>query len=86
MPHQKEKRKFTRKSLSYPAKIDCGDGQPLRECRFRDISVTGARLLIGKDEMLPKRFKLLLSTYGKPFRNCRVAWRSQTETGVQFER
>jgi len=85
MSKYKEKRKQPRRPLSYPAKLDFGDGLPPRDCRFRDISVNGARLLIGEKVPIPDRFTLLLSTFGKPYRRCRVAWRSDTETGVRFE-
>jgi hypothetical protein len=80
----KDKRQHPRKTLWYPAKIDCGDGSTMRDCQFRDISPNGARLLIGKGERLPDRFTLMLSAIGKSYRRCRIAWRSETETGVEF--
>jgi len=83
MATQKEKRQYPRKILWYPAKIELGDGS-IKECQFRDISVTGARLQIGKSETLPERFTLLLAAIGKPHRRCRIAWRTDTEAGVEF--
>jgi hypothetical protein len=79
-----DKRRSARKTVWYPAKIDCGDGAEPRHCEFRDISVNGARLLIGKREKLPPQFTLLLSRNGRPYRRCRVAWQSESETGVEF--
>jgi len=43
-----EKRSSRRKSLKYPARIDAGDGSPLRDCVLSDVSETGASLRANK--------------------------------------
>jgi PilZ domain len=77
MSTQKDKRQHPRKALWYPAKIEFGDGS-IKDCQLRDISMSGARLQIGKGEALPERFILVLATIGKPHRRCRIAWRVRT--------
>ena len=84
MSGQKDKREYPRRALWYPAKIDFGDGSEIRDCQLRDVSVKGARLMIGKLENLPEKFTLLLSNSGNPHRRCRVAWRAESEAGVEF--
>jgi len=81
---RREMRQSPRKPLWYPAKIDCGDGSPVRDCQLRDISVTGARIKIGKLNDLPSEFILLLAAIGRPHRRCHVVWQTATEAGVQF--
>jgi hypothetical protein len=68
--------------------LDMGDGSASMACEILDISEGGARLrpLMCAPNMLPDRFVLLLSTCGKVRRDCRVAWRSKVDLGVQFPR
>ena len=52
------------------------DGTWRRPCTMEDVSETGARLTFdGSIEGLPlKEFFLLLSTVGKAYRRCQLAW------------
>jgi len=84
MSSQKDKRKFPRRDLWYPAKIDLGGGLAPRDCQLRDVSVTGARIKLEKLNDLPQEFVLLLADIGRPHRHCRVVWRNATEAGVKF--
>jgi len=84
MSGQKEKRKFPRRPLWYPAKIDFGDGSAVRDCQLRDISVIGARIKIENLNALPSEFVLLLANIGNPSRRCHLVWQTATEAGVQF--
>lgn len=84
MSRSTEKRKYPRRALWYPAEIDFGDGSEARDCQLRDISVSGARLKVETIQDLPDKFTLLLAKIGKPRRRCRVAWRTETEAGVEF--
>jgi hypothetical protein len=57
------------------------DKEPI-ECVVRDISQTGARLILGSIPDLPETFSLLLSK--DVTRNCRVIWRKDKQIGVSF--
>jgi hypothetical protein len=53
---------------------------------MEDVSETGARLSVdGSIEGLPlKEFFLLLSTMGKAYRRCQLAWVNGNQVGVFF--
>lgn len=54
------------------------------ECMLRDISDTGAKLLLIVPKELPDQFILRLSMDGRVARKCRVSWKSDNEIGVTF--
>jgi hypothetical protein len=62
------------------------DGTWRRPCTMLDASDTGARLAIdGSMEGLAlKEFFLVLSTVGKAYRRCELAWVNGNEAGVYF--
>ena len=62
------------------------DGTWRRPCTLEDVSETGARLTVdGSIEGLPlKEFFLLLSTMGKAYRRCQLAWVNGDQVGVFF--
>jgi hypothetical protein len=62
------------------------DGTWRRPCTMLDVSETGARLSIdGSMEGLAlKEFFLVLSTVGKAYRRCELAWVNGNEAGVYF--
>jgi hypothetical protein len=62
------------------------DGTWRRPCTMEDVSETGARLSVdGSIEGLPlKEFFLVLSTMGKPYRRCQLAWVNGNQVGVFF--
>ena len=62
------------------------DGTWRRPCTMEDVSETGARLTVdGSIEGLPlKEFFLLLSTMGKAYRRCQLAWVNGDQVGVFF--
>jgi hypothetical protein len=76
-----EMRRSARKAVSYPAKIDTGQGSLVYACTLADISQTGAKLntTVGPD--LPEHFTLAL---GGVHRKCRVVWRNEKQVGVRF--
>jgi PilZ domain len=82
------KRRFKRKYFDRVGALDVHDGTPTKACEIVDISDGGARLrpLLCAPQTLPQEFTLVLSACGKVRRSCRVAWRSRTEVGVQFDR
>src|SRR5215210_6629595 len=79
-----EKRKSIRRTVTYPAFLDFGDGSPARECTFCDASQEGAQLAVADPNSLPNEFILALSSDGAARRRCRVIWRTATQVGVEF--
>jgi PilZ domain-containing protein len=53
-------------------------------CSIWDISDNGARLAAPHPEKLPSTFTLLLNSDGSSTKYCRVAWRSNSQVGVEF--
>jgi len=70
----------------FPANMMAIDGTWRRPCIMEDVSETGARLTVdGSIEGLQlKEFFLLLSTMGKAYRRCQLAWVNGNEVGVSF--
>ena len=62
------------------------DGTWQRSCTMEDVSDTGAKLTVdGSIEGLPlKEFFLVLSTVGKAYRRCQLAWVNGDQVGVFF--
>jgi hypothetical protein len=60
------------------------DGSVFGICVMADLSATGARLQVQQPAALPDEFVLLLSHTGRLSRKCAVAWRAETEVGVEF--
>lgn len=69
-----------------PGWIALGKGMQLLECTVWDESENGARLVIGGAAHAPDEFYLYLSLDFMSRRRCRVAWRSDTQIGVEFLR
>ena len=83
MPHA-EKRKKLRRSITYPAFLDLGDGSPALVCTLCDASQEGAQLAVADPKILPDEFILALSADGAARRHCRVVWRTERQIGVEF--
>jgi hypothetical protein len=81
-----DKRRNLRRTVTYPAYIDLGDGNPPLECSLRDASQEGALLAVAVSKALPDEFTLALSLDGAARRHCKVAWRKDGLIGVQFMR
>jgi hypothetical protein len=79
-----EKRKNLRRSITYPAFIDLGDGSPAIECTLCDASEVGALLAVAEPNGVPDEFILALSSDGAARRRCRLAWRTDNQIGVEF--
>jgi hypothetical protein len=62
------------------------DGTWTRPCTIQDVSDTGAKLMVeGSIKGLPLReFFLILSTFGKAYRRCQLAWINGDQLGVTF--
>ncbi|MCK1511195.1 PilZ domain-containing protein [Bradyrhizobium sp. 190] len=70
----------------FPANMMAIDGTWQRPCTMEDASDTGARLTVdGSIEGLAlKEFFLVLSTMGKAYRRCQLAWVNGDQVGVYF--
>jgi len=79
-----EKRKNLRRTITYPAWVELGDGVPARECSLCDVSDKGAQITIAGPDSLPDEFILALSADGAATRRCRVIWKNGNQVGVQF--
>ena len=53
------------------------------ECTVRDVSSTGAKLLVKKPDDLPENFRLLLSA-DSTIRPVKIMWRKPDSVGVHF--
>jgi PilZ domain len=84
MASQPDLRKYPRRPFNYAAAIVVDTTTPPRPCRLADVSHSGARLVLERDEELPDRFVLLLTHNGEARRHCRVVWRMGTTLGVEF--
>ena len=79
-----ELRKKPRRQFHYGARLVIDDKGTLVPCSIADISETGARLMLERDQELPERFLLLLTPRGGARRVCRVVWRNALSLGVEF--
>ncbi len=62
------------------------DGTWQRPCTMEDVSNTGARLTVdgSVQDLAMKEFFLVLSTMGKAYRRCQLAWVNGNQIGVHF--
>ena len=77
-----ERRSITRSRVLKGAKIIIGSASTI-DCVVRNVTNSGARVQIANTIDLPETLELTLDA-GFTIRPCRVAWRSVTETGLQF--
>ncbi|MBB4366177.1 hypothetical protein GGD66_007914 [Bradyrhizobium sp. CIR48] len=70
----------------FTANIMAFDGSWQRACTVKDVSDTGARLIVDASDhgLPPKEFFLVLSATGLAYGRCEVAWVNGTEAGVTF--
>src|SRR3954447_10484428 len=78
-----EQRQAPRLRSLLGARIEINNGQATVDCLIRDVSETGAKLIISAPVPLPDRFDLIIPQKGVT-RRVRVAWRRATEIGVRF--
>lgn len=78
-----EKRKSQRRRTLKAAKIIFNDGRSSFDCTVRNISATGALLLVESQLGIPEQFLLLIEADGLR-RNCQIIRRASQEIGVRF--
>jgi PilZ domain len=68
------------------ARIMAIDGTWCHDVMMEDVSVSGAKLTLERppDRAIAKEFFLALSTTGKVFRRCELAWVNGNQLGASF--
>jgi PilZ domain len=79
-----QRRRSPRRAKRQGASIISGEKGVRLPCSIWDISEGGARLAAPHPEKLPSTFTLLLNSDGPTTKYCRVAWRTNSQVGVQF--
>ena len=79
-----EKRKTARRRVLKVGKIIFADGMRLIDCTIRDMSDSGARLLIANTVGLPDTFHLFEKSSGMVY-PATVVWRQPSAVGVKFD-
>lgn len=79
-----EKRKVPRRRVLKEGKIVYADGLRVLDCTIRDMSPSGARLLISSTVGLPDTFQLYEKSSGMLY-PAKVAWRQANSLGVEFQ-
>ena len=79
-----EQRRAPRIRSLIGARIVFNNGLATVDCLIRDVSETGAKLIVSSPVPLPDRFELTVPQKGTT-RRVRVVWRRATEIGVRFE-
>ena len=77
-----ERRATIRHRVLKGGHVVVNDGFSTFNCTIRNLSDTGARLRVASVIGIPDQFELVLDD-GRSF-GCTVAWRQETELGVQF--
>jgi hypothetical protein len=77
-----EPRSAPRRRTLKGGRIVVNDGFSTFDCTVRNMSETGAKLVISSVLGVPERFTLAMDD-GRSF-SCEVAWRTETEIGVRF--
>lgn len=77
-----ERRKTVRHRTLKGGKIVINDGFSTFDCKVRNFSEAGAKLVVGGIIGIPERFTLAMDD-GRRFA-CAVVWRTEGEIGVQF--
>ena len=76
------RRKSTRQRVLKGGSIAFGQGAAI-DCAVRNMTRSGAALLVASPIGIPDQFELILSA-DESRRQCRVVWRSADQIGVAF--
>ena len=80
---QAENRQVQRRTILKGGRIVFNAGRSTIDCKVRNLSSRGAKLLVSSVVGIPDTFDLLLE--GNSRQPCRVVWRTLKELGVQFQ-
>jgi len=78
-----EQRIARRQRVLKQGKILLPNGMTVIDCTVRDMSATGARLIVGDSGAIPNVFRLVL-TADRSMREVKVVWRRPEQLGVHF--
>jgi hypothetical protein len=83
---QKRKEQRVEFQTGFDAHMMAIDGTWRRACILKDVSVSGARLVVESsiEGLSLKEFFLLLSSSGLAYRRCELAWVNGDQVGVHF--
>ena len=83
---QRRKRERVEFQNGFDVNIMGIDGTWRRTCILKDVSVSGARLIMQSSiqGLILKEFFLLLSSSGLAYRRCELAWVNGDQIGVKF--
>ena len=81
----KEQRKDSRRPFAAMGIVFGIDGKLIVRCELRDVSVSGAQIVLEKEATLPSRFLLAMSLNGKVRRACTLAWQFSIMAGAKFD-
>jgi hypothetical protein len=85
-PAQKaqDERVHRRMTVRRCAWLSLTKGEQIQECIVLNESHKGARLAVAHPGGIPDNFYIYLTLDSASRRNCRVAWRSDKQIGVEF--
>jgi hypothetical protein len=78
----RELRRAVRRKVECRASLAASEKAPRQDCIVRDMSHTGACILVDPTVELPPEFLLLLSR--NVSRRCKLVWRKERQVGVRF--
>lgn len=78
----KELRKDPRRKISTAGTIYSTNGKAIVNCVVRDVSVSGVQLTLVKEQDLPRKFILFMSS--KVRRECTLVWQFSIMVGARF--
>jgi PilZ domain len=83
MTDDDNKRIADRSRVLKGAKIVSMNNWSVVDCQVRDLSETGARLIVGDQTAVPNAFYFLL-TADNTIRDAKVVWRKELSIGIHF--
>ena len=83
-PEAQNERVHRRMTVRRCAWLSRTKGEQIQECVIMDESRKGARLAVADPDGVPDSFYIYLTLESSSRRNCRVAWRSNKQIGVEF--
>jgi hypothetical protein len=82
-PRVVNQRRAPRKRTLLGGKVIYGDGQQVRDCTIRDISDTGAKIVIAKGEVIPTRV-FLIDRRSPIAYEATISWIKAPDFGLTF--
>ena len=83
-PPVAERRPNPRSRVLLSGIVTYGDGAYSFDCSFRNLSATGARVVMGKNLQFPSQF-FLINVRDRVAYDCKVIWNKGGEVGVAFK-